>query len=84
MTVNENTAALENWQYRDDTGWWVQPYVYPHVPYTVPYTQTITVTPTWCADDCHVFGCEHADTCKCGKATRTPEPKTCGCCGKAV
>ena len=38
--------------------------------------------PIFCTDDIHVFACEHAEFCKCGKAARAPEPKKCGICGK--
>ena len=51
-----------------------------------PTTSQITISgyypPTICADDVHVFGCEHATKCKCGQATRKVAPKACPCCGK--
>lgn len=57
------------------------PTVYPWWPsthYYIPYPQK----PLHCANDCHVFSCEHATKCKCGKATRKLEPKRCSECGK--
>lgn len=35
-----------------------------------------------CSGNTHVFGCDHAKICKCGKAKRKVEPPTCGHCGK--
>jgi hypothetical protein len=43
------------------------------------YWQT---SPLLCSDNCHVFGCEHAEKCQCGKAKRKIEPKCCPTCGK--
>jgi hypothetical protein len=54
--------------------------------FTGKYTQwnaNVAVAPTQCAGDLHVFGCQHAETCKCGKATRTVEPRICPHCKKA-
>jgi hypothetical protein len=55
--------------------------------YTNPYwwpsgVITVAPVPIHCDGNTHVFACEHADTCKCGKASRVPEPKKCGACGK--
>ena len=38
--------------------------------------------PVTCGGNTHVFACEHADKCQCGKAVRVPDPKKCGACGK--
>lgn len=43
----------------------------------------LTVTNQWtCSDNTHVWPCEHAEVCRCGRATRKPEPKKCFGCGK--
>lgn len=52
-------------------------------PTTNGYGQLIQPSQiTHCSGQTHVFACEHAEKCKCGKASRTPEPRMCGVCGK--
>jgi hypothetical protein len=46
------------------------------------YVHVATATQQWCDGNVYVFACEQADKCRCGKATRQPEPKKCGVCGK--
>lgn len=72
--ANIAVGTVQYWPYPDNTYW----------PWSYPYNVQITypTTPFYCLGDVHVFGCEHADKCKCGKASRTPEPKKCGACGK--
>jgi hypothetical protein len=50
--------------------------------YTYPWNITTTNEPTECGANLHVFGCDHATKCKCGKTRRKPEPPTCAHCGK--
>jgi hypothetical protein len=52
----------------------------PCYPYTTIYTTP--QTPYFCDGNVHVFGCDHADKCKCGKSKRTVEPPKCAHCGK--
>lgn len=59
------------------------------MPYTRPeryanhWLQGTTILPLNCSGDTHVFGCQHAEACKCGKATRKVEPRVCPHCKKA-
>lgn len=81
QTHNCDVAHQWGWNYGD---YWY-PYPYERRRTISPFTSgTVTVTawPQSCSGDTHVFACEHADKCKCGKANRTPEPKKCGACGK--
>ena len=48
-----------------------------------PYSTVQYIQQTFCAGDIHVFGCSHAEKCKCGKASRKVEPPKCAYCGKA-
>ena len=62
--------------------WWPYP-MDTALPYSSPYTQCVyTRYPSWGSTDYHVFACEHATACKCGKASRKVEPPKCGVCGK--
>lgn len=51
-------------------------YIYVYPPYVYP------TYPAFCSSECHVFECEHATKCKCGKASRKVEPPKCHACGK--
>jgi len=51
---------------------------YPQTNVTYYYPQQ------YCQGETHVFGCEHAEKCKCGIASRKVEPKRCGSCGKKL
>jgi hypothetical protein len=46
------------------------------------YIQSFPMTPVICSGNYHVFGCDHAEKCKCGKAQRKVEHPKCPCCGK--
>lgn len=35
-----------------------------------------------CGTNTHIFACDHAEKCKCGKSHRTVTPPKCGVCGK--
>lgn len=48
------------------------------------YMQVIQNAWQGCASNSHVFKCDHAETCKCGKATRKIEPPSCKECGKQL
>lgn len=57
--------------------------IWPPYQYEWPYQQQVyyyTTPPSWCSGNVHVFGCEHAETCRCGKAKR--DKPVCGHCGK--
>lgn len=73
MTTTETIGMVQWTDGLGNTGYYGGwPYVTPWVPYTAP-TITYTQWPMWCSGDTHVWGCEHATKCKCGKATREPE-----------
>jgi hypothetical protein len=87
MTANDSLAALTvgsvqvaNEFYWDGTYWpyWPYPSVWPNTAGQI----TVTTTPVVCSGDVHVWACEHAEKCRCGKAHRKPEPKKCLSCGK--
>lgn len=50
-----------------------EPWPIQQWPYWGGYYQVVT-PPTTCAGDVHVFPCPHCDRCKCGAATKTPQP----------
>lgn len=60
-------GCVHYWPYDGYYHYWPQPVV-------------ISSPPTWCAGNVHVFACEHAEVCRCGKAKR--EKAVCGTCGK--
>jgi hypothetical protein len=81
--VNDNyngTAALTVGNVYIPSNTYDYPTTYGFPQWNITYNSP----PAYCAGDVHVWGCEHATACKCGKATRMPEPKKCGSCGKAV
>ncbi len=91
MTINDNIAPLTvgdsagvatTGYWTPDNGYQYWPNTYPYIPVTYP-SITITTTPLVCSGNTHVFGCDHAERCKCGKTKRKPEPPVCGHCGKA-
>ena len=68
------SVSIGNVQTWDNTYW--PGGVYPFVT-----TNLVTTITTWtCSGDVHVWACEHAVACKCGKATR--QVPTCPGCGK--
>jgi hypothetical protein len=67
MPVTGQIAQLNQWV--PDYQWLPQIQVWPSVIYH-------------CSGHIHVFGCEHATTCKCGAATRALPVKACPTCGK--
>jgi hypothetical protein len=80
MAMNQNTMQHTS-QYQASLGCvQVWPYDYqPYHPYP-SYPVYVTTAPSWCSGQVHVFGCEHAEVCKCGKAKR--EKPACAHCGK--
>jgi len=82
VTVNDNVKGLTVGCVQQVNPW---QNTWPNGIGTLPQQGgylTVSTVPTQCSGDYHVFACEHADKCKCGKANRTPEPKKCGACGK--
>jgi hypothetical protein len=86
MTMNSTTGLMTI----GGTGTFVDNSYYPFVhPQTVgndwpTYGYIYTnPTPYQCDGNVHVFGCDHAAKCKCGKTSRKPEPPKCAHCGKA-
>ena len=64
MTTNELMETAQNCQF----DWpFTVTYPYQQTQY-VPYQQ-LTIAPTVCSGDMHVFPCPHCEKCKCGKAT---------------
>jgi hypothetical protein len=61
-----------SWQAQAETGNCVYPYTtYPY--WTFPSWQAVTVSPTECSGDIHVFPCPHCNKCKCGKAAKVAD-----------
>lgn len=48
--------------------------------YQQPGPYNLTTTYNCCIGNTHSWACDHATTCRCGKARR--EVPTCACCGK--
>lgn len=61
---NVTITTTTPWQDTTTSSNWIT--ITPYYPYTYPY---VTVAPTECVGDCHVFPCPHCCTCKCGQAT---------------
>lgn len=40
------------------------------------------IVANYCSGNYHLWACEHAERCKCGKATRKVEPRICSECNK--
>jgi hypothetical protein len=74
-TVFGNGSLTVGSTYIQDNSWT------PYQPYTYQYVWPST--PFLCDGNVHVFGCDHAEKCKCGKTKRKPEPPQCAHCGKA-
>lgn len=77
-TISSGTLTVGNIQVLPCQDNWNWPQIY--WPYTTIYTTPSP--PYFCSGNVHVFGCDHAEKCKCGKSKRKAEPPTCPHCGK--
>jgi hypothetical protein len=48
------------------------------------YLMNSLVSYVHCSGNAHHFKCDHATTCRCGKATRIVEPPKCKDCGVSL
>ena len=79
MTVNDGVAALTVGNVYTPTTTGVVDNTAQYWPqWNVTYGSPLS----YCSGDTHVFGCEHAEKCKCGIASRKVAPKKCATCGK--
>jgi hypothetical protein len=87
--TNQLQRLTENWQGQAQNAQTVgvvaqlNQWIPNTLPNVFPQIQVWPLGPVaYCYGHVHVFGCEHATTCKCGVASRPLPVKVCPTCGK--